>query len=442
MGKSNELERQSSEYRARSEQISKFVGRFPLTEVSDPRRFQVTRMLEFNRHGADCILSPANNYKYDENKQEKFELMNVKIIIYGLNGLMCEHQPTKKPKFGKKETTSPTARGVIKGNRSRVSINSMEPTKVKEFDSTTAVVSCQRNGISNQIAFETSLPSLPLGHPIATSLNRVRYTASWPSEQLALHQEDEAKEQSTFEITRSMKQASFTPGIGAGSNYCHETLEVGINISRNTELIRLGTALIVIDGEEEGEVIMNIPATPLVLNSKKLKKRKNKYGYFSNDLSRRFFLEKTSVLRIGVQVIPQDAIRFAHEKEKKRIKKENELNELLEDNDFIVDLLQKMGDDNLEREGIQIKSLNPGTTTNGTVPGHNAKSNSFFPDLLCGSIPVAWVPNFLKRPDCEPDIPKEIITDNNLDQLAIRSSISSVSESTNDDIIEEVAGEF
>eukprot|EP00532_Pseudo-nitzschia_australis_P004323 CAMPEP_0168202416 /NCGR_PEP_ID=MMETSP0139_2-20121125/24260_1 /TAXON_ID=44445 /ORGANISM="Pseudo-nitzschia australis, Strain 10249 10 AB" /LENGTH=161 /DNA_ID=CAMNT_0008128101 /DNA_START=30 /DNA_END=515 /DNA_ORIENTATION=- len=143
-----------------------------------------------------------------------------------------------------------------------------------------------------------------------------------------------------------------------------------------------------------------------------------------------------------LQVIPQDAIRFAHEKEKKRIKKENELNELLEDNDFIVDLLQKMGDDNLEREGIQIKSLNPGTTTNGTVPGHNAKSNSFFPDLLCGSIPVAWVPNFLKRPDCEPDIPKEIITDNNLDQLAIRSSISSVSESTNDDIIEEVAGEF
>ena len=444
MKKTAELQRQINKFRARSEhpRMAKAAARSPLTEVSGFRRLQITPMSEFNRHDADYIL-PAN--KYDENEKDKFELMNVKLVIYGLTGLICEQEPTKKQKFGKKETSSPAIRGFVRKEiKSLVSsvdtdVQSLAEQSNKEvLGSTTAVVSCQKNGTSNQISLETFLPSLPLGHPIATNFNKVRYAASWPSEQSVLYQDDGAKERSAFEVTRCMKQAAFIPGVGAGSNYCHETLGVGINISRGTELIRLGTALIVINGEEEGEVYMNIPTTPFVLNRKKLKKKKNKYGYFSNDSSRRYFLDDNSVLKVGVQVIPEEAMRFAREKEEKRTKKENELNELLEQ-DNLKDLLQQMGDDNLDREGIQIKSLpiNPGTTANGIISEHKAQSNSFFPDIFCGSIPTSWIPNFLKRPETEPDIPMEIITDNNLDQLAIHSLISSVSESTDgSDIIE------
>ena len=157
---------------------------------------------------------------------------------------------------------------------------------------------------------------------MAISLNKVRYDAAWPSEQSILNQDEGSLERSAFVVTRFMKQSAFIPGIGAGSNYCHETLELGINMSRGTELIRLGTALVAINGEEEGEVKMNIPTTPTTFEKKKLKKKKNKYGYFSNDSSRRFYLDKNSILKIGVQVIPEEAIRFAREKDEKRSKKE------------------------------------------------------------------------------------------------------------------------
>eukprot|EP00537_Pseudo-nitzschia_pungens_P003954 CAMPEP_0172367924 /NCGR_PEP_ID=MMETSP1060-20121228/24659_1 /TAXON_ID=37318 /ORGANISM="Pseudo-nitzschia pungens, Strain cf. cingulata" /LENGTH=429 /DNA_ID=CAMNT_0013092349 /DNA_START=88 /DNA_END=1377 /DNA_ORIENTATION=- len=429
MKTSDELERQRGIFRARSEQISETVGRSPLTDVSNPREVLDSPTSESNKHSSGYIFSPSNNYKYDENRKEKFQLMNVKIVIYGLNGIMCEHVPSKKPKFGRKETL----------------IN--ESNKMKELNSTTAVVSCKKNGTDNKILFEKFLPSMPLGRPFAMSLNKVRYAASWPSEQLSLHQEEGAKERSSFEITRCMKQSAFAPGVGVGSNYCHETLEVGINISRGTELIRLGTALIVIDGEEEGEVVMNIPAIPFPSNNKKLKKRKNKYGYFLDDPSRRFFLENNSVMKIGVQVIPEEAIRFARKKEKEKMRKESELNELLEKDDFVVDLLQKVDDDNLERERIQINSLAPdsgATTNNGVVPNHKTRLNSSLPYFLCGSLPSTWVPDFMKSTtDTEPNMPEEIITDNSRDHMGLRSFISSVSESTDgsDDIVE-VAGEL
>eukprot|EP00536_Pseudo-nitzschia_multiseries_P003958 jgi/Psemu1/8918/gm1.8918_g len=426
MTKSNELERQRSIFRARSEEISKTVDRSPLTELSNPRRFQDTPASESNKDVPDPTFSPDNHYKYDENRKAKFELMNVKIVVYALNGVMCEHVGTP---------ASLTPRGMLKTTKSRAAPITTESSKMKELNSTTAVVSCKKNGTNNQIPFENFLPSLPLGRPSAMSLNKVRYAASWPSEQLSLHQEEGAKQRSSFDISRSMKQSTFAPGVGAGSNYCHETLEVGINISRGTELIRLGTALMVIDGEEEDEVIMNIPAIPLPLNGKKLKKRKSKYGYFSDDPSRRFFLDNTSVLKIGVQVIPEDAMRFARKKEKEKIRQESELNELLEDNDFIVDLIQKIGDDNCEHEGA-------GATTTGIAPDHKGLPNSSLSCLLCGSLPSTWVPNFMKRSDTEPNnIPTEVLTDKSHDLMKLRSLISSVSEST-DGSYSIVDGEF
>ena len=395
------------------------TARFPLKEVAD---LQGLRYNPVTAHSADVVSSSAK--RYDENDKDKFELMNVKIVIYGLTGLLCENGPEKKQIFGgKKEAITSDGR--------------FEPkdTSEKDLGPTTAVVSCQKNGVSNQISFETFLPSVPLQRPTDARLNKVRYAANWPSEQsiLKLQQGDGAMERSAFEITRCMKHNTFVPGMGARSNFCHETLELGINISRGTELIRLGTALLVFNGEEEGEVLMNIPTTPLVLNSKKLKKKKNKYGYFSNDTSRRYCLDENSILKVGVQVIPEEAMRFAREKDIKKTKKENEMNDLLEQ-EKLKDAIHNIGDGNIDqRGGIQIKSLTgTGGTSNRVVPITKKSSNSFFPDIFCGGmgLTTSWVPNCFGRSQTEPEMPAEITTSNNIDQMGIPNIVSSISEST------------
>eukprot|EP00531_Pseudo-nitzschia_arenysensis_P002903 CAMPEP_0116142240 /NCGR_PEP_ID=MMETSP0329-20121206/14804_1 /TAXON_ID=697910 /ORGANISM="Pseudo-nitzschia arenysensis, Strain B593" /LENGTH=288 /DNA_ID=CAMNT_0003637465 /DNA_START=120 /DNA_END=983 /DNA_ORIENTATION=+ len=288
--------------------------------MSDSGTMQTASVPKPKTPAADYITSSNN---YDENQKDKFELMNIKIVVYGLSGLVCEEESGKKTKFGRKDTVFPRAMGIARREMKPLGLsnttnvdNHAASTETKTFGTTTAVVSCQKNGTSNNISFETFLPSLPLANPIPTSLNKVNYDAAWPSEQSLLQQDDGDRDRSAFTITRSMKQAAFKPGVGARSNYCHQTIELGINISRGTELIRLGTAFIVINGEEEGEVAMNVSTTPFVFKSKKLKKKKSKYGYFSDDSSRRFYLDKHSVLKVGVQVIPEDAMRFAREKEK------------------------------------------------------------------------------------------------------------------------------
>ena len=417
------MSRPTSIFRVNSQQISKPSDPTSSTSMSDSGTLPSASRPEPEpkpkpkRLDEDYI---TNNY--DQNQNDKFELMNIKIVVYGFSGLVCEEEPEKKKKFGRKETIFPRAMGLSRremkplGLSNATSIDKyVTPTETKASGITTAVVSCQKNGNTNNMSFETFLPSLPLATPIATSLNKVNYDAAWPSEQTILQQDDGAKDRSAFTITRCMKQAKFKPGIGGRSNYCHQTIELGINISRGTELIRLGTASIVINGEEEGEVEMNVSTTPFVFKSKKLKKKKTKYGYFSNDSSRRFYLDKNSVLKVGVQVIPEDAMRFAREKEKERQKNENALNELL------------------EHETIQKKillAIDPSIKNANAVPGSGDKTNLLFPDILCGGLSTSWVPNFFKGSEKESDIPKEVITDENLDELVIHSLVSSISETT------------
>jgi hypothetical protein len=400
------MHRQKSIFRGRSQRIPKPTALSPESDVS----------------AADYI-KPSNNY-------------DVKIVVYGLTGLVCEEEPTKKQKFGKNETIFPAAIGIARRNIKPLGPSNTkdlecqtEPSNKNALDTTTAVISCLKNGTNNNASFETFLPSLPLGKPTASSPNEFRYAAAWPSDQAVLRQGEGGKDRSTFAVTRCMKQATFIPGIEARSNCCDETIELGINISSGTELIRLGTALITINGDEKGEVEMNVSTTPFIFNSKKLKKKKNKYGYFSNDSSKRFYLDTNSVIKVGIQLTPEEDMRFAKEEKKQRMKNQNVLNELLEQDEFKKILLQELENENLDCElkSLPIESM---TTVNGATLGREGRTNLLLPDILCGSIPTSWVPNFLKRPETESDIPKEIFADDNLDQLVIRSIVSSVSEAT------------
>lgn len=382
--------------------------RSPLKEVAD---LQGLRFKPLIRHMEQSGKSKDN-----------FELMNVKVVVYNLTGLVCDVIPVKRQESSDGKEIPPLRNGIIgKGNSPFITNAAKSATREipeKDLGVTNAVVSCQKNGIRNELVFETYLPSRPLGNPMDG-----QYAASWPSEHL--QQEDAAIEKSAFEITRCMKKTVFVSGMPVRSNFCYETLEIGINISRGTELIRLGTTLLVFNGEEEEEVLVNLPTIPVVLNNNRSKKKTHKYGYFSNDSSRRYHLGDNSILKVGVQVIPEEAVRLAREQRK---------------------ISRNLSDENnLVQEGIQTKCISIEAATMSGSTEKKRSSHSLFPEnFLCGAVPVqitvpsSWIPNFFKRSQSEPEIPKEIITNNNADLMIISTLTSSVSESRDElDIIGE-----
>jgi hypothetical protein len=401
---------------------------------------------DLNARAPSSIMSPIVHF--DHTEKEMFELMNIRIVVYSLNGVMCEKEPVKKKRFGRKDgamygtPVGSSGKGGTMG-LSTSSISSGDVFSLTETDylesqsiPTTAVVSCQKNAISSKTAIETFLPSLPLQRPVATFVNKVRYVASWTSERSFLQKDFGAIDLSSFKIIRCMKLAAFTPGVGVGSNYVHETIELGINLTRGTEMIPLGTASLIVGGDEEGEVHMNVPAKPITFKNKKFLKKKNKYGFFFNDPLRRYYLDENASIKVGVQVIPEATLRFAKEKERKKVKKDDEVRQILDDDDLKF-LLRKMGNENLNRaEKIQFKNLPLDECKRSPLFQHketqNKQRKSHFPDFLCGAmtIPTFCVSTPFARTQNDPEVPTVIHAGTDLDNLAITSLISSVSEST------------
>jgi hypothetical protein len=450
---------------------SKAVTREPFKEVlADPMQIQTMQSptpsaaAEMFKDNSDRYSEPLTpTIEFDELEKEKFDLMNIKIVVYGLTGLMCEKDPVKRKLFVKRSSASaggggdssatPGIMGLSGSSISSGDIFSMGDSDFLETAGvpTTAVVSFQKNAISSQTSLETFLPSLPIQRPIANFVNKVRYSASWPSEQ-PLQEDDAAMDRSSFKIIRCMQQSTYVPGVGVGSNYINQTVELRINLSRGTELIRLGTATLVINGDEEGELTMSIPARPALLNPKKSKrKKKNKYGYFLDDHTRRYYLDENATLKVGIQVIPEVAVRFAQAKDK--AKREQELKQILE-NDGLKELLRQMGNDNLDRtQTIDIKHFDPEALARESISARREKQEQqppardqgfvkehaasfLFPDLFCGAMQMPKMPTFcvaspFSHPPAEPEIPMEIHADREGGKFAsLQSVISSVSEST------------
>ena len=115
---------------------------------------------------------------------------------------------------------------------------------------------------------------------------------------------------------------------GPIENYIHEHVQIGINLCRGKEIMRLGVATLIITGEEEGEVMMHIPAKTCANagvqerkvsskssshNSKKggIKQRKKKPKmHFEND-NCFFRLDENSSVFLGVQVNPRQDVEAA-----------------------------------------------------------------------------------------------------------------------------------
>lgn len=377
---------------------------------------------------------------------EKSEEMNINIVIYGLSGVMCEHhkETVTTPIFGIRDKSS-------KGDSS-ASTQSTDPVSSEELTvlsninaPTTAVVSYRKKAYSSQTALETFLPSIPLKYPTKSNGSKYRYHASWPCEQTSLTKDESAIERSSFSFTRVMKQAAFVPGNVARSNYVHETLELRINLSRGTELIHLGAATVVFTGEEEGEVQMIIPARPVAEKSKKLSKNKvktksNKYGFFSGDLTRRFFLSQNATLKIGVKAVPQEALDKAAERERtvalERERNENRIRKLLGSTDLkemVKNMGQNMGKMNLQGGMDRLFNTDDLEGLEEDLPVEDMLQNLFCGTAFCGAENACQAIN-----RCQPlvapydKVPSEIDTVD-WSKLGIQSIISSVSDGDSSD---------
>ena len=203
-----------------------------------------------------------------------------------------------------------------------------------------------------------------------------------------------------------MKESNFGPG----GKYEHETVEVLISLCRGTELIRIGSAHLVLSGEEEGEVKMNLPTKQLerkTASKQKLKakpRKANKYGYFSNDFSRRYFLNENATLRVGVRVVSQ----------KEQERKENELKEIFRRTD------------KLKEQVFEMRPGDKNTTNQPSKKEETATSKSLFSNFCSTSLCAQPASDYIPTED----IPMEIDTNQDLAHLGVMSIISSVSEST------------
>ena len=252
-----------------------------------------------------------------EEELRDFDLMNISITIYGMTGILCEEEESKK---AKKRTP---LKSKHKGQSEEDPHNEGIPT--------TVAASMQRNVTSSKTVIETFLPSQPM-NIYSEPGKRTRLSSHWQSPSYTLLQGQDAEDEnnvsnmnSSFQMLRMMMKKPFSKGQQQGivENYEHETIKIGLNLCRGKELLRLGTATLVVTGEEEGEVMIHIPVSPISelqkvkvkggqpgKKSKQKKERKEIKTCFEND-NRHFTLAENSSLHVGVRVHPQQDIEAA-----------------------------------------------------------------------------------------------------------------------------------
>lgn len=388
-------------------------------------------------------ISDGPCFEDDESVGDRYEMMSVTVVIYGLAGIMCE----KDEEYAKRRPTL----GAPKSISSKISVPSsrvtgstlsstMSPSMMggdrhlSEYVGapTTAVVSYRKNKYSSQTALETYLPSVPIGIPSSsTNGQKQRYQAFWPVEQSSAAQDTSALARSSVVVTRPMTKENLTAGDAIGSKYVHERLELQIKMSRGTELLNLGTATIIISGEEqEGERLMIVPIKPMVLQKKRSKKRvrakPNQYGYFSGDLTRKFYIDGSSTLKVGVRVTPrQTSVSTGKLGENS----ENELRKYLHSGG-LKNMVQQLGTLKMG-EAIATEGDYPvgrAQHQDELVDANKEVSQSFFQNLLsCGALWNTGKNNLFSTTE---DVPVEIHAFQYNGPLGIGSNISSVSEST------------
>jgi hypothetical protein len=351
-----------------------------------------------------------------------FELMDVAITVYGLSGIICRTvDPKKRAKmFSKKggktqiSKASPPRPSVHSSdfNESGNATLTNDPKGDNREDvsvpRTTAIVSFRRNAFSSDTALESFMPSLPLTKPMSGFGNTVRYMASWPAGGRSALLETDQQEISTIKMTRVMKREKYRPEtkIQQISGFENEIIELGVCLGRGKELVHLGTVSFAITGDEEGEIVMNVPVKSLTLphataKRKTSKKKRSKISSFPHDSSRSYLLDDNATLRVGVRVLPQHTIKTAENNaDQQKIKRERSLE----------DILKGLFDENLILELHDEYALLDGLVANQNEKLEREQNDvetpqGFFPGFFCGAL-MCSAPASSKK---AVGVPKEVV---------------------------------
>jgi hypothetical protein len=337
---------------------------------------------------------------------EVFDLMQVSITIYSLSGITAEREIKKsrgklysriKAELRRKKKDKPI---YVRKTTQNLSADSIEVIAGDGIP-TTAVISCQRKATSSHTILETFLPSLPLFSTTSPRGETVRYKALWRAsddhDSRISGEQASVCEPSTFKKIRAMKRESYNKEtkIQHLSSYQPETVDLKLSIGRGTELIVLGEATFAFTGDEEGEVMMNLPVKPLnehtnsnsaAKTKKKRLGKKRRNLTLSHNKQKAYSLDENATLRVGIKALSHQAIEEANQKAiKERELTEKRLGMMLSDsfdeNAMVIEL---------DDENLLIEKLIRGTsdkTHRDTSADTNCGATSF-KDVLAGCTPI------------------------------------------------------
>ena len=261
-------------------------------------------------------VDSANSGSTFESTSSQFQMMNITVSVNLLEGLIME----SKGRF-------------VEHNRNHtISHNSHSSQNRLPV---TAIVSFLKN-VSSCQTIATHLPSLPIGAPSYSERSKeYNFIARWP-----VDFDPDGDALSTLKISRLMRR-DFIPieHYAADSNdlklgFVAEEIELVISLMQGSEMLTLGKANLVITGEENQEMVVDLPVNNMKShekeNKEKLRQRspspfrrsaspfrrnttkqatKNskalKRVSFTGDPKKRYRLSEHAVVRVQVQVIPQ-----------------------------------------------------------------------------------------------------------------------------------------
>lgn len=356
-------------------------------------------IVDTKNRSSDSISELVAPFLRNKSYETITDLMQVNITLYGLYGIVGVKEQTNKRRTrpNKREWRKKAMQKSIKPSGMGPSQDLTE--SVESFDLSvsdlnvpvTAVVSCRRNASSSVTMMETFLPSSPLKFISNPDIKANRYKARWIEED-GTDKDFSETDLFTLKLLKAMKRECYRPGVQIQDvcNYANETVDLQVYIGRGTSLIHVGVASLVITGDEEGEVIINIPAKPIdtpqqdvLENGHRGTRKKGMWKpVFPNNPNKHFSLGQNAFLRVGVRVSPYQKLESPRKTEavrenkfsKSRTKAGNIIVELEDENSLIAKLLGANGGDtiddrqcnnNVEEANHKVEPLSPKVNTIG-----------------------------------------------------------------------------
>lgn len=230
--------------------------------------------------------------------------MDISISVLGLTGIMMQDKSRKKKsKKAKRSTIGETSRSYSSED------DDAFPVK--------AVASFFKQVNSNHTAIASHLPSMTIRPipPDEIDDGLVRYNATWPTDFDPL-----GNELSTFKCSRMMQiedegqynqqkqyRPSHTPMM------IPERLQLTIGLTRGSEMLSIGTASVVVTGDEAQDVQVNLPISlekkekddgNATKKAKKKAAKSIKPITFVNDPQKKYHLHSNACLKLLLRATP------------------------------------------------------------------------------------------------------------------------------------------